>query len=81
MEAKSGYGLTVDDELKILRVIRRLSEETPIEFVPTFWVHTLFHEDRQSPQRYIDLVINDMLPRVAKENWQSFATYFVSRVI
>src|SRR5882757_4011980 len=36
VEAKSGYGLTVDDELKILRVIRRLNDETPLEFVPTF---------------------------------------------
>src|SRR5438094_8898779 len=36
VEAKSGYGLTVNDELKILRVIRRLNDETPLEFVPTF---------------------------------------------
>ena len=36
VEAKSGYGLSLEDELKILRVIRRLNEETPLEFVPTF---------------------------------------------
>src|SRR6184192_4500466 len=36
VEAKSGYGLTIDDELKILRVIRRLNDEMPLEFVPTF---------------------------------------------
>jgi imidazolonepropionase len=77
VEAKSGYGLTVDDELKILRVIRRLSEETPIEFVPTFLgAHAIPYEDRQSPQRYIDLVINDMLPRVAKEKLAEFCDVF-----
>src|SRR5205823_12913771 len=60
VEAKSGYGLTVDDELKILRVIRRLKDETPLEFVPTFLgAHAIPHEDRQSPQRYVDLVINE----------------------
>ena len=36
MEAKSGYGLSLEEELKILRVIRQLNETTPIEFVPTF---------------------------------------------
>src|SRR5438046_1374550 len=73
VEAKSGYGLTVDDELKILRVIRRLKDQTPLEFVPTFLgAHAIPHEDRQSAQRYVDLVINDMLPRVAKEKLAEF---------
>ena len=77
VEAKSGYGLTVDDELKILRVIRRLNDETPLEFVPTFLgAHAFPHEDRQSPQRYVDLVINDMLPRVAKEKLAEFCDVF-----
>ncbi len=77
VEAKSGYGLTVDDELKILRVIGRLNDETPLEFVPTFLgAHALPHEDRQSPQRYVDLVINDMLPRVAKEKLAEFCDVF-----
>jgi len=77
VEAKSGYGLAVNDELKILRVIRRLNDETPLEFVPTFLgAHTLPHEDRQSPQRYVDLVIDDMLPRVAKEKLAEFCDVF-----
>ena len=77
VEAKSGYGLTVDDELKILRVIRRLKDETPLEFVPTFLgAHAIPHEDRQSPQRYVDLVINEMLPRVAKEKLAEFCDVF-----
>src|SRR5213079_3396119 len=80
VEAKSGYGLTVDDELKILRVIRRLNDETPLEFVPTFLgAHAIPHEDRQSPERYVDLVINEMLPRVAKEKLAEFCDVFCER--
>ncbi|HEY9419232.1 MAG TPA: imidazolonepropionase [Candidatus Udaeobacter sp.] len=75
VEAKSGYGLTVEDELKILRVIRRLNEETPIEFVPTFLgAHAVPREWRQS--EYVDLVINEMLPRVASENLAEFCDVF-----
>lgn len=77
VEAKSGYGLTVDDELKILRVIRRLNSKTPITFVPTFLgAHAIPHEDRRSPQRYVDLVINEMLLRVAKEKLAEFCDVF-----
>ena len=75
VEAKSGYGLTVEDELKILRVIRRLNEETPIAFVPTFLgAHAVPREWRQS--EYVDLVINEMLPRVASENLAEFCDVF-----
>ncbi len=81
VEAKSGYGLTVDDELKILRVIRRLNDETPLEFVPTFLgAHAIPHEDRQSPERYVDLVINEMLPRVAKEKLAEFCDVFCDKI-
>jgi imidazolonepropionase len=79
-EAKSGYGLTVEDELKILRVTRRLNEETPLEVVPTFLgAHAIPREDRESPERYVDLVINEMLPRVAKENLAEFCDVFCER--
>src|SRR4029077_19247178 len=75
VEAKSGYGLTVEDELKILRVIRRLNEETPIEFVPTFLgAHAVPREWRQS--EYVDLVIKEMLPRVASEKLAEFCDVF-----
>ena len=78
VEAKSGYGLTVEDELKILRVIRRLNEEMPIEFVPTFLgAHAIPREWRQS--EYIDLVINEMLPRVASEKLAEFCDVFCER--
>jgi imidazolonepropionase len=67
VESKSGYGLTIDDELKILRVMRRLSHETPLEIVPTFLgahaVPRKMHADE-----YVDLVVNEMLPRVTLES-------------
>lgn len=80
VEAKSGYGLTLDDELKILRVIRQLNHETPLECVPTFLgAHAIPPEDRPSPQRYVDLVINEMLPRVASEKLAEFCDIFCER--
>ncbi|HEV3148703.1 MAG TPA: imidazolonepropionase, partial [Chthoniobacterales bacterium] len=79
-EAKSGYGLTVEGELKILRVTRRLNQETPLEVVPTFLgAHAIPLEDRESPERYVDLVISEMLPRVAKENLAEFCDVFCER--
>ena len=80
VEAKSGYGLALEDELKILRVMRRLNQETPLEVVPTFLgAHAIPREDRESPERYVDLVINEMLPRVAKENLAEFCDVFCER--
>ena len=78
IEAKSGYGLTVDDELKILRVMRRLNEETPLEIVPTFLgAHAV---PREMPaDKYVDLVIGEMLPRVAKEKLAEFCDVFCER--
>jgi imidazolonepropionase len=75
VEAKSGYGLTLEDELKMLRVIRRLNEETPIEFVPTFLgAHAVPREWRAD--EYVDLVIDEMLPRVRSENLAEFCDVF-----
>lgn len=78
MEAKSGYGLTLEDELKILRVIRRLNNETPMRIVPTFLgAHAI---PRETPaEKYVDLVINEMLPRVAKEKLAEFCDVFCER--
>ena len=68
MEAQSGYGLSLDEELKILRVIRQLNETTPIEFVPTFLgAHAIPEEFRGAPEQYVALVIHEMLPSVAEE--------------
>jgi imidazolonepropionase len=80
VEAKSGYGLTVEDELKILRVIRRLNAETPIEFVPTFLgAHAIPEEFRSEPEQYVALVIHEMLPRVAEEQLAESCDIFCER--
>ena len=80
VEAKSGYGLTVDDELKILRTIQRVTQETPLECVSTFLgAHAIPLKDRQSPEQYVDLVVNEMLPRVAVEKLAEFCDVFCER--
>jgi imidazolonepropionase len=80
VEAKSGYGLTVEDEMKLLRVIRRLNEETPIEFVPTFLgAHAIPDEFRNAPGQYVALVIHKMLPRVVEEQLAESCDVFCER--
>ena len=80
VEAKSGYGLSVDEEIKILRVIRRLKKETPIEFVPTFLgAHAIPEEFRSAPEQYVALVIHKMLPRVVEEQLAESCDIFCER--
>src|SRR5437762_907927 len=77
-EAKSGYGLTVNDELKILRVVRRLNQETSLEIVPTFLgAHAVPRE--LSPYEYLDIVVGEMLPRVTAEKLAEFCDVFCER--
>lgn len=78
VEGKSGYGLTVEDELKILRVIRRLNDEGPLEIVPTFLgAHAIPRE--MDAAEYVDLLISEMLPRVASEKLAEFCDVFCER--
>jgi imidazolonepropionase len=80
VEAKSGYGLTIDDELKLLRVIRRLNAETSIEFVPTFLgAHAVPDEFRNAPEQYVALIIHKMLPRVVEEQLAESCDIFCER--
>lgn len=77
VEAKSGYGLTVEDELKILRAIRRLPEATPLQYVPTFLgAHEVPDEYRGRRDEYTKLVINEMLPRIVAEKLAEFCDVF-----
>ena len=77
IEAKSGYGLTVEDELKILRAIRQLNEETPLHYVPTFLgAHDIPAEYKSRRATYVNLVINEMLPRVAQEKLAEYCDVF-----
>ena len=77
VEAKSGYGLTVEDELKMLRAIRRLNDETPLSYVPTFLgAHVVPEEFKGNSGGYVDLIVEEMLPRVAMENLAEFCDVF-----
>ncbi len=80
VEVKSGYGLSLDDELKTLRVIRTLQETMPLRIVATFLgAHEIPMEFRERPRgrrEYLDLVIREMLPAIAAERLASFADVF-----
>jgi imidazolonepropionase len=77
IEAKSGYGLSLDSELKILRVIRQLGAEGGPRTVPTFLgAHEIPDECRGNVHGYIDVVINEMLPRVAEERLAAYCDIF-----
>jgi imidazolonepropionase len=77
IEIKSGYGLTLDAELKMLRVIKRLKENTDVTIKATFLgAHALPKEYKDNKDGYMDLVINEMLPIVAKEGLADFVDIF-----
>jgi len=77
IEAKSGYGLSLQDEMKILKVMKALQEVHPIEIVPTFLgAHTIPREFRDARTRYIDLLTKEMIPRVAQERLAEFCDVF-----
>ncbi len=78
IEAKSGYGLTVEDELKILRVMQRLNEQTPLEVVPTFLGAHAVPRDTNADE-YIKLVMDEMLPRIASQKLAEFCDVFCER--
>jgi imidazolonepropionase len=77
VEAKSGYGLTLEDELKLLRAIRQVSETTPLRCVPTFLgAHEVPEEYKGRADDYVELVVQEMLPRVAKESLAEYCDIF-----
>jgi imidazolonepropionase len=77
VEAKSGYGLTFEDELKMLRVVRRLNTEGRLAYVPTFLgAHEVPDEYRGRREEYLDLVVEEMLPRVCAEGLAEFCDVF-----
>jgi len=77
VEIKSGYGLTVDGELKMLRVIKRLREEYPVAIKATFLgAHAFPAEYKENHTGYIDIIVNEMLPAIAKENLADYIDAF-----
>ena len=76
-EVKSGYGLTTDSELKLLRVIRRLSHDGPIDLVPTFMgAHEIPPEYRGRRDDYLRLIVEEMIPRVVAEGLAEWCDVF-----
>jgi imidazolonepropionase len=80
IEIKSGYGLSVEAELKMLRVIKRLKETSPIPVKATFLgAHTYPVEYKDDHQGYIDLIINEMLPEIAAEGLADYIDVFCEK--
>lgn len=80
LEIKSGYGLTVEAELKMLRVIKRLKEAAGIAVKATFLgAHAFPPEFKEDHRGYIDLIINEMIPRVAEEGLADYIDVFCER--
>jgi imidazolonepropionase len=80
VEIKSGYGLSYDDELKMLRVIRRIKERSPIAVKSTFLgAHAIPNEFKNNRDSYVDLVINEMIPVVASEELADYIDVFCDR--
>lgn len=77
VEIKSGYGLTVDGEIKMLRVIKKLAQNYPIAIKATFLgAHAFPVEYKENHSGYIDLIINEMLPKIAQENLADYIDAF-----
>ncbi len=77
IEIKSGYGLTVEAELKMLRVIQRLKKVSPIPVKATFLgAHALPANYKNDKERYIQLILNEMLPQIEKENLADYIDVF-----
>src|SRR5438552_2985862 len=78
IEAKSGYGLTLEDELTILRVMRSLNKQSSLEIVPTFLgAHAV--PRGMDTDEYIGLMIDQMLPHIAREKLAAFCDVFCER--
>ena len=80
IEIKSGYGLTVDAELKMLRVIKRLSKESQVKIkVTLLGAHALPKEYKDNKSAFVDLVINEMIPKVSKERLAEYIDVFCEK--
>lgn len=80
VEIKSGYGLTTEDELKMLRVIKRLKETTPITIKSTFLgAHAVPAEYKGRQGEYVDMIINEMIPMVAADELADYIDVFCDK--
>ncbi|WIV10504.1 imidazolonepropionase [Proteiniborus sp. MB09-C3] len=77
VEAKSGYGLNTETELKQLRVAKELNEKHPVDIVSTFMgAHAVPKEYKDNPEKFVEIIINDMIPKVAEERLAEFCDVF-----
>ncbi|MGC8956899.1 MAG: imidazolonepropionase [Candidatus Kapaibacteriota bacterium] len=80
IEIKSGYGLDVENEIKMLKVIDRLAKNFPIEIIPTFLgAHDFPPEYKSNPNEYVAIICNEMIPRVAELKLAKYCDCFVDK--
>lgn len=79
VEIKSGYGLTTESELKMLRVIRRMKQHSPLMIKSTFLAHAFPMEYRSKRNEYMNLLINEMLPVIASDELADYVDVFCDR--
>ena len=80
LEIKSGYGLTLDSELKMLRVIEKISNNTPIKIKSTFLgAHAIPEQYKNNKSGYLDLIIDEMLPKINNESLADFIDVFCEK--
>ncbi len=78
IESKSGYGLSIAEELKMLRVINKLKKDSRVDIVPTYLVHTIPHHMKR--RDYVDLVTEEMIPEVAEQKSAAFCDIFCDKI-
>lgn len=79
VEIKSGYGLTTESELKMLRVIRRMKQNSPLMIKSTFLAHAFPLDFKSRRKEYMNLLVNEMIPQIASEELVDFVDVFCDR--
>lgn len=80
MEIKSGYGLSTESELKMLSVIARIGRETPLDVAATFMgAHAVPREYAENPEAFVELLVTEMLPAVARQGIATFCDVFCEK--
>lgn len=82
VEVKSGYGLTTESEIRQLEAIQILNEDHPIDIIPTFLgAHVVPPEYKDKPDKYVELIISEMIPKIAEEGLAEFCDVFCEKGI
>jgi len=82
IETKTGYGLSVEDEIKSLKAIQTLNKTHPVDIISTFMgAHAIPPEFKNSPKEYVELIITQMLPQISKQNLADFCDVFCEKGI